>query len=209
MNPLTGRINFQCVALRFAQQDDGPQLRDSSDLAVPRIGVKPLEANFQQVRPNTEPGTPASKTYVSDPPIFGDMSLKDFSARQRTSAFSTSPAKPLKLKQTQPVDLNGIPPLKPFLFSAVALCMCLLSWQAAVFLAQHFAVQLLNSDIYPLQRASVVSRNLLVGITTLAAGFSGVVGVGLLGLGAQVAWGVSRGELDPNRTSETTESLNK
>eukprot|EP01031_Cornospumella_fuschlensis_P036082 gene36082-43753_t len=174
-NPFASRNQARCTALAVSKEDKALQMLDASDSVGPRIGVKPLGDNIDSTLDESKP----LKTYVSSPSssVFGDLSLQDFSAKQRTSSSSSTPSKfiaskPLKLKQTQPVDLNGIPPLKPFLFSFVAF------------------VQFLDSDIYPVQRASVVARNLLVGITSLAAGFSGVVGVGLLGLGAQVAWGV-------------------
>eukprot|EP01031_Cornospumella_fuschlensis_P033984 gene33984-41126_t len=173
------RNQARYTVLAVSKGDKSPQMLDASDSVGPRIGVKPLGDNVDSILDETKP----LKTYVSSPSssVFGDLSLQDFSAKHRTSSSSSTmsstpskfiASKPLKLKQTQPVDLNGIPPLKPFLFSFVAF------------------VQFLDSDVYPLQRASVVARNLLVGITSLAAGFSGVVGVGLLGLGAQVAWGV-------------------
>ena len=52
--------------------------------------------------------------------------------------------------------------------------------------------------MYPIQRGAVVARNLVVGISSLATGFTGVVGLGLLAMGIAVAIGVAKGELDPS-----------
>jgi hypothetical protein len=42
-----------------------------------------------------------------------------------------------------------------------------------------------------------VFRNVAVGLTSLAAGFCGVTGLGLALLTVQVAVGIAKGELDP------------
>ncbi|KAL3776763.1 hypothetical protein HJC23_013941 [Cyclotella cryptica] len=55
----------------------------------------------------------------------------------------------------------------------------------------------LDTDVYFLQRLAGVFRNVVVGLTSLASGFFGVVGVGIFLLGVRVAYGVLVGELDP------------
>ena len=81
-------------------------------------------------------------------------------------------------KRADKEDLNGIQPYTPFVFSVVAAgivyCMCISvgkfnelylsisigmsfsAWQVTSYLASHFAVQLLDSEIYPVQRLAVV-----------------------------------------------------
>ena len=49
----------------------------------------------------------------------------------------------------------------------------------------------------------MVARNLVVGISSLATGFTGVIGVGLLAMGIAVAIGVAKGELDPSAENVT------
>jgi hypothetical protein len=107
-----------------------------------------------------------------------------------------SESKPLPRKLE---DLNGINPLIPLLGSAVPFAMAYAGYQLSVYLTANFAVGFLSSDIYPVQRAAIVARNIMVGFSTLATAFSGVIGVGLLALGVVVAAGVMRGELDPNK----------
>eukprot|EP01035_Chromulina_nebulosa_P019266 gene19266-25123_t len=97
-------------------------------------------------------------------------------------------------------DLNGINPVIPIIFSVVPAGMAYVGWQLSAYLGTHFAIQFLDSDIYPIKRAAVVARNLIVGISTLATGFSAVVSIGLFALGITVAIGIIRGELNPNFT---------
>lgn len=60
-------------------------------------------------------------------------------------------------------DLNGIQPMTPLSFSIVPLGMSLVGWQLTTYLAGHFAIQYVDSDIYPIQRAAIVARNLIIG----------------------------------------------
>jgi hypothetical protein len=77
--------------------------------------------------------------------------------------------------------------------------MSFVFWQLSVYFTAHFAITFVDSPIYPVQRLAVIGRNLVVGITTLAAGFSGVVSLGLFLMGCAVAVGVLKGELDPSK----------
>ena len=100
-------------------------------------------------------------------------------------------------------DLNGINPVTTILFSAFP---ALASYGLATlssFLAGHFAVDYLSSELYPVQRLAIVARNLVVGLVTLGAGFCGIIGLGLFALGVTVAVGVAKGELDPNADTPT------
>lgn len=78
--------------------------------------------------------------------------------------------------------------------------MSLLAWKASVYLTENFAIQFLDPtrNPYPVQRVAIVGRNLVVGLSTLAAGFSGVVALGMIAMGLVVAVGVMKGELNPN-----------
>ena len=127
---------------------------------------------------------------------FGSASIEDFKA-------STVPVegKPQQLV-TKPEDINGIQPGKPFLFSLVAGGMALVGWKLSNYLSAHFAVQFLTSEFYPVQRIAIVARNVIVGIVTLGTGFSGMIALGLFGLGVAVTVGVLKGELDPNKPRE-------
>ena len=58
-------------------------------------------------------------------------------------------------------DLNGIKPQTPFIFATVPALMSYGSWRIASYLAAHFAVQFVESDIYPVQRMAGESWNIL------------------------------------------------
>ena len=97
-------------------------------------------------------------------------------------------------------NLNGINPAVTGVASAVALVAAYGLWQATttvgVFLATH-TPGAADTDWYVVARASAVVRNVAVGLTSLAAGFCGVTGLGLALLTGRVAVGVVTGELDP------------
>jgi len=132
---------------------------------------------------------------------FGSLSINDLKGRMVErepkiySAISQWP-------ESKKIDLNGINPLTPLTFSVVPAAMCFIGWKSSNYMSQHFAVGFLNSEIYPIQRIAIVARNIIVGIFTLATGFSGVVCVGLILLGFTVAIGVIKGELDPNKKAD-------
>lgn len=101
-------------------------------------------------------------------------------------------------------DLNGVNPLKPLFFSIVPAGMAVAGWLLSAYLTDHFAVTLLDSDVYAVKRFAIVTRNLVVGIATLGTAFCAAVSVGLLLLAGRVAIGVARGELDPNLDVSST-----
>ena len=131
---------------------------------------------------------------------FGSMSIDDLKSRyvKRDGPMKSWSDLP---KRTE--DLNGINPVTTILFSAFPAVVCYLLTMLTTYLTAHFAVQFLSSDLYPVQRLAVVVRNLVVGLTTLASGFCGIISVGLFALGATVALGVIKGELDPNAENPT------
>ena len=136
--------------------------------------------------------------------------------------------RPQKLELKQKLeDLNGIEPSRPLQFSIVAALMAVIGWQITSFLSSHFAIEFVDSEIYPMQRIAIVARNIVVGIMTLGkrfcvyillkclacvtylcniegTTFSGVIAIGLVFLSVRVALGVSKGELDPNKPVEDT-----
>ena len=104
---------------------------------------------------------------------------------------------------SRPEDLNGINPATTLLFSLLPAAASYVFLQISNYLTANFATQLLSSELYPVQRIAVVVRNLVVGLTTLAGGFCGIIGVGLFALGVTVAVGVAKGELDPSKDNAT------
>ena len=94
-------------------------------------------------------------------------------------------------------NLNGVNPLVALTASAAAFAGAAGLWFVTGYLAALFATHPITTDVYALQRLFSVFRNLVMGLSSLASGFFGVVGMGLFLLGVRVAYGVSTGELDP------------
>lgn len=95
-------------------------------------------------------------------------------------------------------DLNGVNPTVTIIasFFAFGLSYCL--WFATGWLAEFFFNHPVPLDApYAFTRFAGVIRNLVMGISSLASGFSGFIGLGVFCLGVRVAYGVITGELDP------------
>ena len=94
-------------------------------------------------------------------------------------------------------DLNGVNPLVCIGGAAFAWACAGALWVLTTYLGVFFASHPLDSDVYFVQRVAGVFRNVVVGLSSLASGFFGVVGVGIFLLGVRVGYGVIIGELDP------------
>jgi Protein of unknown function (DUF3082) len=94
-------------------------------------------------------------------------------------------------------NLNGINPVVAIAGSLFALGVAAALWTVTNAVAESFATHPVQSDLYVVQRAASVFRNVVMGLFALASGFFGVTGVGILLLGVRVAIGVAKGELDP------------
>jgi Protein of unknown function (DUF3082) len=94
-------------------------------------------------------------------------------------------------------NLNGINPVVAIAGSLFALGVAAALWTVTNAVAESFATHPVQSDLYVVQRAASVFRNVVMGLFALASGFFGVTGVGIMLLGVRVAIGVAKGELDP------------
>jgi hypothetical protein len=94
-------------------------------------------------------------------------------------------------------DLNGVNPLVCIGGAAFAWGCAGALWVLTTYLGVFFASHPLDTDVYFVQRVAGVFRNVVVGLSSLASGFFGVVGVGIFLLGVRVGYGVITGELDP------------
>ena len=171
--------------------DDSPIMRMPEENDSPRISVKEID---------TKAITAVSTTKKQVSATFGSLSVDDLKTRMtKIEATKTTGTGKWKDLPSRPEDLNGINPLIPLVFSALPALMAYAGWQASTYLTANFAVQFIDSEIYPVQRLAIVLRNVVVGITTLATGFTGAIGLGLFAMGVAVAIGVMKGELDPNK----------
>ena len=94
-------------------------------------------------------------------------------------------------------DLNGVNPLVCIGGAAFAWACAGALWFFTTYLGALFATHPFETDIYFIQRLTQVFRNAIMGLSSLASGFFGVVGVGIFLLGVRVGYGVMTGELDP------------
>lgn len=206
--------------LNLLVEDDGPKLTMAEDNDKPRVLVQSLDDLETKARAST-PGAGQSsgssrssssfKSSVLDEDIeakknkkktatFGSLSIEDLKGR---AVKNDGPMRSWADLPKRTEDLNGINPVTTILFSAFPAVVSFLLANLSTFLAQNFAVQYLNSELYPVQRLAIVIRNLVVGLITLGGGFCGIIAVGLLALGVTVAVGVAKGELDPNKDNAT------
>eukprot|EP00553_Chaetoceros_curvisetus_P012364 CAMPEP_0204635196 /NCGR_PEP_ID=MMETSP0717-20131115/31032_1 /ASSEMBLY_ACC=CAM_ASM_000666 /TAXON_ID=230516 /ORGANISM="Chaetoceros curvisetus" /LENGTH=227 /DNA_ID=CAMNT_0051653877 /DNA_START=212 /DNA_END=895 /DNA_ORIENTATION=+ len=108
----------------------------------------------------------------------------------------TDEERELALEQAR--DLNGVNPTVTILASFFAFGMAFGLWTLTQFLAELFLTHPMSPDApYAFTRVASVFRNAIMGLTSLASGFSLVSGLGVFLLGVRVAYGVFTGELDP------------
>lgn len=183
-----------------------PDNIDSMDDLKPKIAVrdfeeekKSKELEERRARLDREAYKPKSPLSSNKSKPFGSYTIDKIKNFDSGRKFSNAPVK----KE----DLNGVNPLITTFASIIPAGMSFVGWKVSSYLADNFAVQFLDSDIYPVQRAAVVARNLVVGISTLATGFSGVVAIGLFILGITVGIGVLKGELDPTKENKPPTEL--
>lgn len=94
-------------------------------------------------------------------------------------------------------NLNGVNPLVCIGGAVFAWACAGALWLFTNYLGALFAAHPFETDVYFIQRLTQVFRNVVMGLSSLASGFFGVVGVGIFLLGFRVAYGVMTGELDP------------
>eukprot|EP00816_Leptocylindrus_hargravesii_P007839 CAMPEP_0196823924 /NCGR_PEP_ID=MMETSP1362-20130617/89588_1 /TAXON_ID=163516 /ORGANISM="Leptocylindrus danicus, Strain CCMP1856" /LENGTH=253 /DNA_ID=CAMNT_0042203977 /DNA_START=79 /DNA_END=840 /DNA_ORIENTATION=+ len=122
-------------------------------------------------------------------------------AKKTGKVFSTFRSEKTEEERQRSIEearnLNGVNPIVALTASAVAFAGSAGLWFVTGYLAALFATHPITTDVYALQRLFSVFRNLVMGLSSLASGFFGVVGMGLFMLGVRVAYGVATGELDP------------
>lgn len=104
-------------------------------------------------------------------------------------------------------DLNGVNPIVTTGGGIVALALAAGLWFGTNAVIDFFVLHPVESDVYFVQRSTQVVRNVVVGLMSLASGFFGVTGLGILALGIRVAYGVTTGELDPTPIKKVGEEL--
>jgi hypothetical protein len=182
--------------------DTRPKLTMQDDNDGPKVGVRSLEDTLKDRKDTASSlssvnyGYQAARETREEKKVtatFGTLSVEDL---KRRMIPRDAPQKDAFAQKKE--DLNGIQPLTPLLFSIFPAVFCVLFWQLSAYMTNHFAVDFITSDLYPVRRLASISRNLVVGIVTLASGFTGVVALGLFLLGVTVSVGVVKGELDPD-----------
>jgi hypothetical protein len=203
--------------MTMAEENDGPKISIEDDGNENRRaqGEKPKSYSNSRSTSSATTGFNTNKLFMDEEErkkqdstakqakgsaTFGGMTIDDLQSRMQESPYRAQSWDDLP---DQKEDLNGINPITTILFSVFPMGMCFVLIQVTSWLSTHFAINQVGSSIYPIQRGAVIARNLVVGISSLATGFTGVVGVGLLAMGAAVAVGVAKGELDPDADNLT------
>jgi Protein of unknown function (DUF3082) len=111
-------------------------------------------------------------------------------------------------------NLNGVDPISTLLGAIFALTCATGLWYLTQSLAAYFASHPAASDVYFVERVTLVSQTIIMGLVALASGFFGVTGIGILLLAIRVGYGVITGELDPtpiasNNPSNTIDTNTK
>ncbi|MGK3743800.1 MAG: hypothetical protein ACI8RD_014158 [Bacillariaceae sp.] len=103
----------------------------------------------------------------------------------------------IKMAIAEARDLNGVNPIVAIGGSFFAFAVAAALWYATNQLGSYFVSHPPATDVYFVIRSAQVFRNVVMGLISLAAGFFGVCGLGIFGMGIRVAYGIFNGELDP------------
>jgi hypothetical protein len=117
----------------------------------------------------------------------------------------------IKMAIEEARDLNGVNPIVAIGGSFFAFAVAAALWYATNQLGSYFVSHPPATDVYFVIRSAQVFRNVVMGLISLAAGFFGVCGLGIFGMGVRVAYGIFNGELDPTpivSSSKPKETVN-
>mmetsp|Transcript_34623 Transcript_34623/g.35309 ORF Transcript_34623/g.35309 Transcript_34623/m.35309 type:complete len:255 (+) Transcript_34623:82-846(+) len=188
--------------------DDMPKkfnLRSLDDFEQRRSSVNQESSSRSTKRKEDEVLSSTSSSPAKSSATFGYLSIDELTGRmvdrETKPYYAGTEMPPERL-----VDLNGINPLTPLGFSIFPGVMSYVGFLGTQYMAAHFAINYVNSEYYPVQRAAIVLRNIVVGLFMMGTGFSGVVSIGLFCLGITVGLGIMKGELLPNKTSAAIEN---
>ncbi len=210
-----GALGADEPRLQIAEENDGPRISiEDDDGATKKSSGNGEKKSYSYTTSVPSTGFNTDRLFLDEEgkkkldmmenkkgsATFGGMSVEDLQSRMQESPYRAQSWDDLP---DQKEDLNGINPVSTITFSVVPMAMCFALIQLTSWLSAHFAIDQVDSDVYPIQRGAVVARNLVVGISSLATGFTGVIGVGLLAMGIAVAIGVAKGELDPSAENVT------
>ena len=193
---------------------------DSTDEIRPKIGLAPLEQKASTIEeiaaatdaqddttaPITDTSTSAATNTVNarlqaelaaaaEAEKAGGKSKLAKKVRAAFKSEKTDEERQRSIEEAR--NLNGVNPLVAGGSGLLAFGGSYALWTATSFIADLFANNPVETDFYTAARLSGVFRNVVIGLFSLASGFFGVIGLGLVLLGGRVAIGVLTGELDP------------
>jgi Protein of unknown function (DUF3082) len=191
---------------------EGDNTTENNDKSTNVIGSSSLTTQNDESEENNGTGTGSSKAVTNtinerlmaelqqaqDKEKFGARSttgkrlgLVDGFGRTRKSEDE------IKAAIAEARDLNGVNPLVALIGGVFALIVASILWWSTTQVGTWLALHPPQTDVYFVQRAAQVFRNITMGMISLASGFFGVTGLGIFLLGVRVAYGVMTGELDP------------
>jgi len=175
------------------------------------ISVTPLNKNLIEIKGDvkeTEETLASAKTNTVNERLMAELEAaaqtekgpKTSAGKKLSGAFrysdKTDEEREIALQQAR--DLNGVNPTVTILASFFAFGMAFGLWSLTQYLGDLFLSHPVSADApYAFTRIASVFRNAIMGLSSLASGFSLVTGIGVFSLGVRVAYGVITGELDP------------
>jgi hypothetical protein len=175
------------------------------------ISVTPLNKNLIEIKGDvkeTEETLASAKTNTVNERLMAELEAaaqtekgpKTSAGKKLAGTFrysdKTDAEREIALQQAR--DLNGVNPTVTILASFFAFGMAFGLWSLTQYLGDLFLSHPVSADApYAFSRIASVFRNAIMGLSSLASGFSLVTGIGVFSLGVRVAYGVITGELDP------------
>ncbi len=187
-----------------ATEDDKVVKRVGDDQSSRSISAAPLQNDRIEIdlpsTPQTTEENSAAKTNTVNERLMAELQAATDAERGPKTKMGerfknsfrytekTDEERELALEQAR--DLNGVNPTVTILASFFAFGMAYGLWSLTQFLAELFLTHPMSPDApYAFTRIASVFRNAIMGLTSLASGFSLVSGLGVFLLGVRVAYG--------------------
>uniref|UniRef100_A0A7S3PZT6 Uncharacterized protein n=1 Tax=Chaetoceros debilis TaxID=122233 RepID=A0A7S3PZT6_9STRA len=206
-----GYDSFQRTGINtklYATENDGLDSESRRSISAAPMQMDQIEIKPSSTTTKTKPSTTDAKTNTVNERLIAELNAATEAERgpktkmgekfKGSFQYSNKTDEERQMALEAARDLNGVNPTVTILASFFAFGMAIGLWSFTQFLAEVFLTHPMGADApYAFTRIASVFRNAIMGLVSLASGFSFVSGLGVFLLGVRVAYGVFTGELDP------------
>ena len=208
-------INHISVLLQSSSRSSGDDINDEPEIGFARATTTSTTVDNNDQSTNNEKKDEGTRGGAAATNTINERLLAELQDAEQKERFGPKSAigkklgsvdgygrsrksdEEIKMAIEEARDLNGVNPIVAIGGSFFAFAVAAALWYATNQLGSYFVSHPPATDVYFVIRSAQVFRNVVMGLISLAAGFFGVCGLGIFGMGVRVAYGIANGELDP------------